>query len=48
MSFVSPDNATSIRVLEKAGMKLERELELRPGDPVKLFEWVPGEKNRGN
>jgi [ribosomal protein S5]-alanine N-acetyltransferase len=52
LAIVSPDNATSIRVLEKAGMKLERELELRPGDPVKLFaktaKAVPGEKNRGN
>jgi RimJ/RimL family protein N-acetyltransferase len=49
LAIVSPDNAGSIRVLEKAGMKLERELELRPGDPVKLFAWsVPGEKNRGN
>jgi RimJ/RimL family protein N-acetyltransferase len=48
LAIVSPDNATSIRVLEKAGMKLDCELELRPGDPVKLFEWVPGEKKRGN
>jgi RimJ/RimL family protein N-acetyltransferase/Mrp family chromosome partitioning ATPase len=48
LAIVSPDNAGSIRVLEKAGMKFERALELRPGDPVKLFEWVPGEKNRGN
>jgi RimJ/RimL family protein N-acetyltransferase len=49
LAIVSPDNATSIRVLEKAGMKLEGELELRPGDPVKLFaKTVPGEKNGGN
>ena len=49
LAIVSPDNAGSIRVLEKAGMKLERELDLRPGDPVKLFAWtVPGEKTGGN
>lgn len=41
LAIVSPDNAGSIRVLEKAGMKFERLLEIRPGDPVKLFarEW---------
>jgi len=49
LAIVSPDNAGSIRVLEKAGMTFERELEIRPGDLVKLFAWsVPGEKNRGN
>jgi RimJ/RimL family protein N-acetyltransferase len=37
LAIVSPDNAGSIRVLEKAGMKFERDLELRPGDPVKVF-----------
>ncbi|HKS54445.1 MAG TPA: GNAT family N-acetyltransferase [Steroidobacteraceae bacterium] len=42
LAIVSPDNAGSIRVLEKAGMKLEGQMEFRPGDPVKLFarEWV--------
>jgi RimJ/RimL family protein N-acetyltransferase len=42
LAITSIDNAGSIRVLEKAGMKFERELELRPGDPVKLFarEWL--------
>jgi RimJ/RimL family protein N-acetyltransferase len=41
LAIVSPDNAGSIRVLEKAGMKLERLAEFRPGDPVKVFarEW---------
>jgi RimJ/RimL family protein N-acetyltransferase len=49
LAIVSPDNAGSIRVLEKAGMQFERQLELRPGDPVKVFAWsVPGEKKRGN
>jgi ribosomal-protein-alanine N-acetyltransferase len=48
LAIVSPDNASSIRVLEKAGMKLEKQLEMRPGDPVKLFAWVPGERTRGN
>lgn len=44
LAIVSPDNAGSIRVLEKAGMKLERQMELRPGDPVKLFarDWAAG------
>lgn len=37
LAIVSPDNAGSIRVLEKAGMKFERMLETRPGDPVKVF-----------
>lgn len=41
LAIASLDNASSIRVLAKAGMKFEREMELRPGDPVKLFarEW---------
>lgn len=37
LAIVSPDNAGSIRVLEKAGMKFERVLEIKPGDPVKVF-----------
>jgi RimJ/RimL family protein N-acetyltransferase len=37
LAIVSPDNASSIRVLEKAGMKFENVMEFRPGDPVKLF-----------
>ena len=42
LAIVSPDNAGSIRVLEKAGMKFERQQEFRPGDPVKVFarEWL--------
>ena len=42
LAITSLDNAGSIRVLEKAGMKFEREMEFRPGDPVKLFarEWA--------
>jgi len=54
LAIVSPDNASSIRVLEKAGMQFERDLEIRPGDPVKVFAWsvpawsVPGEEKRGN
>jgi RimJ/RimL family protein N-acetyltransferase len=41
LAIVSPDNASSIRVLERAGMKFEKLAELRPGDPVKVFarEW---------
>jgi RimJ/RimL family protein N-acetyltransferase len=41
VAITTPSNATSIRVLEKAGMKFERLLELTPGDPVNLFarEW---------
>lgn len=41
LAITSLDNATSIRVLEKAGMKFERTMEFTPGDPVKLFarEW---------
>ena len=42
LAIVSPDNAGSIRVLEKAGMTFQREMEVRPGDPVKVFarEWA--------
>ena len=42
LAIVSPDNASSIRVLEKAGMKFERLAEFRPGDPVKVFarDWT--------
>ena len=41
LAITSPDNAISVRVLEKAGMKFEGTMEFRPGDPVKLFarEW---------
>jgi RimJ/RimL family protein N-acetyltransferase len=41
LAIVSPDNAGSIRVLEKAGMKFQSVQEFRPGDPVKVFarEW---------
>jgi [ribosomal protein S5]-alanine N-acetyltransferase len=37
VAITSPDNDSSIRVLDKAGMKFERLLEFSPGDPVKLF-----------
>jgi len=37
LAITTPSNDASIRVLEKAGMKLERLLELTPGDPVNLF-----------
>jgi [ribosomal protein S5]-alanine N-acetyltransferase len=42
VAITTPSNETSIRVLEKAGMKFERLLELTPGDPVNLFarEWL--------
>jgi [ribosomal protein S5]-alanine N-acetyltransferase len=42
LAIVSPDNASSIRVLEKAGMKFENLAEFRQGDPVKVFarEWL--------
>lgn len=41
LAITSLDNESSIRVLEKAGMKFEREMEFSPGDPVKVFarEW---------
>ncbi|HKU16713.1 MAG TPA: GNAT family N-acetyltransferase [Steroidobacteraceae bacterium] len=48
LAITSPGNDSSIRVLQKAGMTFERQMDLRPGDPVKVFSWVPGEKNRGN
>jgi RimJ/RimL family protein N-acetyltransferase len=37
IAITTPSNDASIRVLEKAGMKFERLLELTPGDPVNLF-----------
>jgi [ribosomal protein S5]-alanine N-acetyltransferase len=37
VAITTPSNEASIRVLEKAGMKFERLLELTPGDPVNLF-----------
>lgn len=37
VAITTPSNDASIRVLEKAGMKFERLLELTPGDPVSLF-----------
>jgi len=37
LAITTPSNDASIRVLEKAGMKLERLMELTPGDPVNLF-----------
>lgn len=37
LAIVSPDNAHSIRVLEKAGMKFQETMEIRPGDPVQVF-----------
>jgi [ribosomal protein S5]-alanine N-acetyltransferase len=42
VAITTPSNEASIRVLEKAGMKFERLLELTPGDPVNLFarEWL--------
>ena len=42
LAIVSPDNASSIRLLEKAGMTFERLMEFRPGDPVRVFarEWL--------
>jgi ribosomal-protein-alanine N-acetyltransferase len=44
VAITTPTNDASIRVLEKAGMKFERRLELTPGDPVNLFarEWESG------
>ena len=44
LAITSPGNDSSIRVLEKAGMTFERLMEFTPGDPVKLFAWVPGEE----
>ena len=37
VAITTPSNDASIRVLEKAGMKFERLMELTPGDPVNLF-----------
>jgi RimJ/RimL family protein N-acetyltransferase len=37
VAITTPSNDASIKVLEKAGMKFERLLELTPGDPVNLF-----------
>jgi [ribosomal protein S5]-alanine N-acetyltransferase len=37
LAITTPSNDASIRVLEKAGMRLERLMELTPGDPVNLF-----------
>jgi RimJ/RimL family protein N-acetyltransferase len=44
VAITSPDNDSSIRVLDKAGMKFERQLEFSAGDLVKLFarEFTPG------
>jgi [ribosomal protein S5]-alanine N-acetyltransferase len=41
LAITTPTNEASIRVLEKAGMKFERLVELTPGDPVNVFarEW---------
>ena len=37
VAITSLDNDASIRVLEKIGMAFERVIEVRPGDPVRLF-----------
>lgn len=38
LAIVNPDNAGSIRVLEKLGMRFERMVSLSPGEPeIKLF-----------
>jgi RimJ/RimL family protein N-acetyltransferase len=37
VAIVSPDNDSSVRVLEKAGMKFERMATLAAQDEVKLF-----------
>lgn len=37
LAITSLDNAASIRLLEKIGMQFERVIELKPGDPVRLF-----------
>lgn len=37
VAITSLDNTASIRVLEKIGMRFERVIEVRPGDPVRLF-----------
>lgn len=40
VAITSPGNLSSIRLLEKLGFQFERELQLSPGDPVKLFAWL--------
>ena len=37
LAITSPHNDSSIRVLERIGLRFERLMELAPGDPVKLF-----------
>lgn len=37
VAITSPGNEASIRLLEKLGFKYEQDLQLSPGDPVKLF-----------
>lgn len=37
LAITSPDNTASIRLLEKLGLRFERMLELKPGDPVRVF-----------
>lgn len=37
LAITSPGNTASIRLLEKLGLRFERELEIRPGDLVKVF-----------
>lgn len=37
LAIVSPGNRDSIRLLEKLGMRFERELELEGGDSVRLY-----------
>jgi ribosomal-protein-alanine N-acetyltransferase len=39
VAITSPGNVSSIRLLEKLGFKFERDLQLSPGDPVKLLAW---------
>jgi RimJ/RimL family protein N-acetyltransferase len=37
LAITSPHNQSSIRILERLGLRFERLMELTPGDPVKLF-----------
>ena len=37
LAITSPHNVSSIRLLERMGLRFERLLELTPNDPVKLF-----------
>ncbi|HEX7115029.1 MAG TPA: GNAT family N-acetyltransferase [Steroidobacter sp.] len=37
VAITSPHNASSMKLLEKLGMRFERVLELDPGGPVRLF-----------